>query len=455
VAGDFMLLKGDSMNYSAGNQYDRPYQAESGDSVRALALFGQSQAAGKMIPPLFDYTRDGLKFHNAGFKLQTLSHYYWLTRDTNYINSLRGKWQEEITRIVDGREKVSGLFPREQYCGDIFTKVYSLHSNGACWRGLRDFAAVLDDMGDHAEAERLMKVANEFRQAIIAATEKSEYKDTKPMFIPVALFGEEKPYDPLTGSMLGSYWDLIAPYMLGSGMFGPGSARERAIIDYLQERGGVCMGMIRFNQHSGLYANGDAVDDNYGLRYTVKLLQLDEVDRALVSFYGKLAEGLTRDTFIGAEGTGLRPLDPAGRPMYLPPNCTGNAFFLWTLRYLLIQDWDMDDDGKPETLRLLFATPKRWMEDGKTIKIVRAPTEFGLMSLSVESRLNHDEVIAKLELPTRNPAKETLLRIRVPDGWRVVSGKVKGKDLKVDEKGTMDISSLKGRATIRFQVQKL
>src|SRR5205085_481200 len=157
----------------------------------------------------------------------------------------------------------------------------------------------------------------------------------------------------------------------------------------------------------------------YGLRYTAKLLQLDEVDRALVSFYGKLAQGLTRDTFIGAEGTGLRPLVPDGRPMYLPPNATGNALFLWTLRYLLVQDWDLDDDGKPETLRLLFATPKRWLEDGKMIKVERAPSAFGEISLSVQSKLSAGEIVADVLLPTRNQPKHTLLRIRVPDGWRI------------------------------------
>jgi len=88
----------------------------------------------------------------------------------------------------------------------------------------------------------LLRIAADLRHAILAATEKSEFTNTTPPFIPVALFGEEKPYDPLTASMRGSYWDLIAPYMLGSGMFGPGSARERAIVDYLQEHGGVFMG---------------------------------------------------------------------------------------------------------------------------------------------------------------------------------------------------------------------
>ena len=41
------------------------------------------------------------------------------------------------------------------------------------------------------------------------------------------------------------------------------------------------------------------------------------------------------------------------------------------LRYLLVQDYDLDDDGRAETLRLCFATPRRWLEDGKQIDVER------------------------------------------------------------------------------------
>ncbi len=447
----FTTANGNNLNYSAGNAYDRIYEAETGDAVIALMLWGHTGEAAAMISPLLDYSRDKLKYHNAGFKLQTLARYYWLTRDTNFVRSARPKWEPELESIMSGRERDSGLLPREQYCGDIFKDVYSLHANGAAWRGLRDFAAVLGNMGNAGEARRLSAAAGEFRQSILRATAKSERTDVQPTFIPVALFGEEKPYDPLTGSMLGTYWALMAPYMLGSGMFGPGSMRERAIVDYLQERGGVCMGMIRLDQHSGLFANEAAIDDLYGLRYTMKLLELDEADRALVSFYGKLAQGLTRDTFVGAEGTGLRALDEFGRPMYLPPNTTAQAYFLWMLRHLLVQDWDLDDDGTPETLRLAFATPKRWLADGNRIKLDRAPTAFGPVSLEIESRLKHGEVVAMVELPGRNPAKQTLLRIRVPDGWHISGATAGSEALKVDKRGTVDISSLRGKNVIRFQ----
>jgi hypothetical protein len=225
-------------------------------------------------------------------------------------------------------------------------------------------------------------------------------------------------------------------------------------VNYLQEHGGVAMGMIRFDMHTGLYANADALDDLYGLRYTIKLLELDDVDRALAGFYGKLAQGLTRDTFVGAEGTGLRPTDAGGRPMCLPPNSSSQASFLWMLRCLLVQDWDLNDDGQPETLRLAGATPRRWLEDGKIINVERAPTAFGQVSMRITSRLRRGEVVAELDLPKRNPATRTLLRIRVPEGWRVTSAKAGRAELTVDERGTVDLSRFSGRQTIHFRVAK-
>lgn len=453
LVNNFALVVSNRPHYSSGNLYDRVYEAECGDTTRAFLLYGYTNEAARQVSVLLDYARDELKYHNAGFKLQNLAHYYWVTRDRDFMRSVRSKCESEVRLILEAREAGSELLPRERYCGDIGTPVYSLHANGACWRGLRDYAAVLADLGERAEAGRLSATAAGYRRAILAVTDKSERRDVQPPFIPVALFGEEKPSETLTASMLGSYWCLMAPYMLGSGMFGPGSDRERAVLDYLHEHGGVCMGMIRFHQHSGLFANEDALDDLYGLRYDLKLLERDEVERALVSFYGKLAQGLTRETFVGAEGTGLRPLDRFGRPMYLPPNSTAQGYFLWMLRYLLVQDCDLDDDGTPETLRLGFATPKAWLEDGKRIKVERAPTAFGPVSFSITSRLKQGEIMAEVELPTRDPARAILLRIRVPDGSNVVSARAGRRWLAVDDRGTVDISPLEGHAVIRFQTR--
>lgn len=455
IIGNLLLLRGDHMNYSAGNQYATMYEAESGDAVRAMLLWGMNDEGRKMIPPLLDYgVNPGLRFHDAAFKLQLLAHHYWLTRDAKFFLEQKPRWSKCVEILTREREASNGLLPREAYCGDEADKVFSLNSNANGWRGLRDVALVLEQIGEVAEAKKIKIVANKLHQSILAAVEKSERRDTQSTFIPIALFGEEKPYEMITATRRGAYWNLLIPYILGSEIFA-GTERETSILRYIEEHGGLCMGMIRFHQHSGLFANEDGLDDLYGLRYVDALLRRDEPERAIVSFYGKLAQGMTRNTFLSAEGTGLRPLDGFGRPMYLPPTCSGNALFLWHLRSMLVQDYDLDHNGEPESLRLLFATPRRWLENGKAISVENAPTSFGEVSIRVESKLARGEVIAKIKIPKRNPAQKTLLRIRLPDGWKINSAKTKSANLKVDQDGTVDVSKLVGENTIRFKTSKI
>lgn len=452
IIGNYLLTKGDLIGYSATNGYERQFEAECGDAVRALAMFGQQKDARQSLVPLLTYMQDSSDYHNAGFKLQMLAHYYSLTGDIEFVRSQRKHWERELNNIMANRSASNGLLPREAYCGDIATQVHSLNSNANCWRGLRDWAWILDRLGETARAAKVRREATAFRKNILDAVVKSERRDSQPPFIPIALFNEEKPYDALTATMLGSYWCLMSPYVLGSEILA-GTEREGWILETLHTRGGVAMGMMRFDQHSGVFANEKGVDDLYSLRYEVSLLRRDEVDRALVGFYGKLAQGLTRDTFIGGEGTSLVPLDEFGRAMYLPPNSGGNAYFLWTLRNLLVQDWDFDDDGEPETLRLLFATPRKWLTDGNTIRVQRAPTAFGEVSVTAHSRLKHGEISVEVSAPDRSP-KQLLLRIRPPYGWRTVGVHAGKTALTPDSHGTVDLTGLSGTFTVRFKVQK-
>ena len=146
--------------------------------------------------------------------------------------------------------------------------------------------------------------------------------------------------------------------------------------------------MIRTTPHQGQFDGEPGVNPLYGLRYQLALLRRDEREKALVGFYGQLAQGMTRDTFIGGEGSRFLHGDANGRSFYLPPNTASNAAWLVTLRHLFVQDWDLDEDGKPETLRLLFAVPRRWLADGRRIRIENAPTMFGHVSCSVDSKLS-------------------------------------------------------------------
>src|SRR5262249_24741138 len=151
----------------------------------------------------------------------------------------------------------------------------------------------------------------------------------------------------------------------------------------------------------------------------------------------------TRETFIDGESSGIEPNDPFGRQMGLPPNSTANASFLLQLRNLLVQDWDVDDDGRADTLRLAFATPRRWLEDGKTIRIEKAPTQFGDVSFTIRSMINQGHIEADLALP-QNVPHDMRLRFRLPVGYRITDARANGQAVAVDAE-TLDLSTLTDR----------
>src|SRR5262245_27129741 len=163
VAGQYLIAVGDRMNYSAGNAYDHLYEGECGDAVRALMLFGQTADARRMVGPLLDFNRQATRFHVAGHKLQLLTHYYWVTRDQEYMREKEAVWKGVVEFIRTSRKSDNGLLPKDNYAGDIPRQVYSLSSNAACWRGLRDLATVLEDMGRRDEANEFHTEAKAFR----------------------------------------------------------------------------------------------------------------------------------------------------------------------------------------------------------------------------------------------------------------------------------------------------
>jgi hypothetical protein len=455
ICQNFALINGDRIHYSAGNQYDKLYEAEGSDAALALMVWGHEADMRRLMAPLFDFTREGLEFHQAGFKLNNLCRYYWQTRDPTAMNDFRPRWEKEAERLDKSRTGPHGLYPKERYCGDISTPVQSLNVSAKAWRAMRDLAAVLAEVGETAAAKHYADQAAAFRKTVLEAINQSVRRDTDPPFVPIALYGDEPAYDPICRVRIGSYWNIIIGYTVGSGIFLPGSAEETWIPRYQEGRGGLCMGMLRsgggvFNFWTG----EDRVNPLYGARSGIDRLRRDDVERALTSFYGMLAQGLTRNTFIGGEGCTLAPVDDGGRMFYCPPNSAASAYLLTMLRYQLVQDWDLDDDGKPETLRLAFATPKRWLEDGKTIKVERAPTAFGPVSMKLESRLAEGKVLAEVDLPERNPPQKTLLRTRLPEGWEVAGVRGSSGRLTADKSGAVDLSALKGKVSLVFMARK-
>ncbi len=452
---NFMLRNGDRLLYSAGNQYEALYEAEGSDAVLALMSWGYEDDAKRMLVPLLDFLRKGLEHHQAGLKLNDVVRCWWQTRDADWLKAMRPRWEKELNRLLDHRTGPDGLLPKERYCGDIATPVHSLSVESKAWRALRDLPPVLRALGDEALAARVARAEAEVKPKVLDALQRSLRRETTPPFIPNALLAEEQTHDPITATRIGSYWNLVINYTIGSRLFPAGSEEELWIPRYLESHGGLCMGMVRSGGTAHAFWTGpERINPLYGTRYVLDTLRRDDPERALVSFYGMLAQGFTRNTLIAGEGCTLTPVDDGGRFFYCPPNSAGNAHFLTMLRQLLVQDLDLDDDGEPETLRLLFGTSRRWLEDGKRIVVERAPTAFGPVSVRAESHLTNGNVTATVELPSRNAPRRTLLRVRVPEGWHATSARLGSEMLRVDDRGTVDLTGRSGTVVVRFEVQK-
>ncbi len=59
ICQNFELINGDSIHYSAGNQYDKLYSSEGSDAALALLDWGYAADFRRLMVPLFDFTRPG------------------------------------------------------------------------------------------------------------------------------------------------------------------------------------------------------------------------------------------------------------------------------------------------------------------------------------------------------------------------------------------------------------
>ena len=437
LANTLLLFERDTLLYSARNGYHCTFEAECGDALRALWRFGIPGAERGLDPLLTRPLQAGVGAHDTSFKSMLLRE-WWQLENGRLASLKRAKVDTSAARkelVERTRQRLgvvskeldewlakltsSGLLPKQAYCGDIATPIDSLFTNATFWRALRDQSLTHADLGrtdDVAAAERFAAAALAHYGVLSRSLDLSIDRSSEPPFIPMALFGEEKAYPSLTANAAGSYWNLVSPYALASGFFATNDERLHWLLDYPAQHGGLCMGMVRFDQHSGLFANTEGVDDLYTLRRVEKLLELDRPDEVVVAFYGKLAQGMTRGTWQGGEGSSLRPLDAHGRATYLPPNAAANAFFLSMLRGMFVQEIDSDHDGRPDELRLASATPRHWLrEPGSVVSIRGAPTSFGPVSFTLRRAVDRPEIAVEVEAPPITPRRWSIW-VRRPVG---------------------------------------
>jgi hypothetical protein len=127
----------------------------------------------------------------------------------------------------------------------------------------------------------------------------------------------------------------------------------------------------------------------------------DEAEAAIRVFYSLLASGFSHSV--------LEPVEHRWThgQFFGPPSTDGAWFELY--RNMLLRETDN------ETLTLGQATPRKWLEDGKTIDVQQAPTYYGTISFTMHSQAGSGKIATTLALPGSRKPGALLIRMRHPD----------------------------------------
>jgi hypothetical protein len=180
---------------------------------------------------------------------------------------------------------------------------------------------------------------------------------------------------------------------------------------------GELAGSLLNDHEDNLFFNGWGIANEpvYNPQATAYLLR-DDPKAAIRSFYSYMASAFSHSM--------LEPVEHRWThgQYFGPPSTDGAWFELY--RHMLIHE--LDDDS----LLLAQATPRKWLQDGQTIEVERAPTYYGQLSATIESQVRSGRILARIQMPERGRPKALLVRFRHPEAKSMRSVTVNGSDSK-------------------------
>lgn len=426
----------DRLSYGA-YFYQYYFGIEEGWPVIAQALWGRGdearrQAAIMLEPENLDksnvhhQSRNGTAPFIAATVAQLTNDRAWLEQVAPAMRACAG-WTERVRLPAndDRPPHLRGLLPPHIYGGDVRDPATSLYATTACWRGLQATAEVFRTLGSPALAEegRALSVQTKclrerLSEAFAAVTDRS----VSPAFVPFALAlpslqgKNEGPYDALTATRYGNYWNLFAPSFLELDFRSTADAREpnASVFAFAEKHGGLWAGLPRF------YAGLDAA---YAIGYLGHLI--DRATRepglrpqALAGLEAFMLHAASRNGHTIPEVAGLFPyrLQRAayeqlvrespwnfgmydghryleGHISFTEPLGAVAGAALTLVRSALLSE-TRDDLGQPDGgLVLLPAVPADWLAEGKEIVLRDMPTHYGALSATIRSQLSSRRLV--------------------------------------------------------------
>lgn len=389
-----------------------------------------------------------------GWALWIIGMHYFLTGDTDWLNSVAEKlimgleWVFRQRRYTmekkppHSRGWEYGFLPAGglEDTGDYW---YWLSTNALTWRGCDTAAAALEAIG-HAQAARIRKESDAYKKDLIRGFE------TMRRFTPLVRLCDGR-WVPKYSSRLycrgrDSGWirETLegAVYLLISGLYAPDSPQASWILDDYQDN---------------LYMNppfGYAVDipertwfDRGGLSIQPNLLAglMPHLDRDEIEVYIWMFFNCWNACYR-EEITGMveHPSPTLGFSNSAHFKTSDEANAVMWLRYMFVYT-------SGTVLFIGKAIPRDWLRNGQCISAKNVATRFGMVSVAYESKVDKGEIQATVNFKLRLQPMRALVRFRHPARESIKSVTINGKPHTAFDAvtGDVDLTGLTGELTIR------
>jgi len=418
-----------------------PIGTESSPIIQFIDSMGWHQVAERAVNYFLDKQHDDGFIQNfggymveTGAALWTMGEHYRYTRDDKWVRKVAPKLIKACEFLIAWRRRNQKEELRGRGYGLIDGKVadpedpvHYFMNNGYACVGMKRVAEMLRNV-DPQRSKELAAEAEQFRQDIRAALAECMARS------PVAPLGDGTwcPTAPPWAEYRGPtslYADGGRCYSHGTflcrdSMLGPQYLILHEVLEPHEPAAEFIM-----NVHADLFCQRNAAfSQPYYSRHDFAHVKRGEVKPFIKTYYNTFSALADRETHTFWEHF-----------FHASPHKTHEeGWFLMQTRWMLYME-------EGDTLRLLPAVPRAWLEAGKRIALRNVATYFGPVSLEVESDLEHGVIRASVECRSDRQPAQVELRLPHPEGRRARAASGGAYDA---ERELVCIAPFKDRASV-------
>lgn len=409
-----------------------PLESEAHSVIRGMDYLGHSDFARRSLDYFIHrynsngFLTTGYTTFGTGWHLWTLGEHWRLTHDTTWLRANAselarvGSWvlrQTQKTRLLTTAHQPVrgyGLMPPGVLADwNAFAQHFCLSAYYAA--GLRGLGQALGSIG-HPDAQLFLRGSRELAAATLRAFELNAAEapvvplrnGTWVPFYPAQAHTPGMVARSFPGEDAGRSWaynvELGAHQMVPTGVLSASSPRTGLMLDHMEDVSFLESGWFDYpaaeNERDWFNLGGFAKVQPFYCRNAEICAMRDDVKPFLRSYFNSLASLVNREVL-----TFWEHFNHSGA--WDKTHETG--YFLHQTRTMFVQERD-------DQLWLAALVPCQWIEDGRTVTVVNAPTFFGPVSYKIRSCLTRDFVEVHIEPPKRNPPRQIVIRLRHPDG---------------------------------------